>query len=275
MPLMERELAVLPGLAPRLPLPVPVPELVGQPADGYPWPFWGARLVPGVELADAGLPDDGRDAAGRPGRRLPARRCTTRRSPGTSAAPSPTTRCAAARRAPGGRWRATALDRLAGARHLGRRQRPGPRRSTGSSPPRTRCRRPAGEPVLVHGDLHLRHLLVGAGRAGHRRHRLGRLLPRRPGAGPVAGLRRLQRLGARRAAVGVRPAGRRGARAARPAAGPGAVRGAGRLRRPGGLPGAAGRVARRPRPRRRPDAAAQATSTGASSPRSCGANWVR
>jgi hypothetical protein len=28
-------------IAGRLPLPIPVPDLVGEPADGYPWPFWG------------------------------------------------------------------------------------------------------------------------------------------------------------------------------------------------------------------------------------------
>ena len=64
MPLMARELGLLPELAGRLPLAVPVPELVGRPAGDYPWPFWGARLVPGQELADAGLPDDDRAALG-------------------------------------------------------------------------------------------------------------------------------------------------------------------------------------------------------------------
>jgi aminoglycoside phosphotransferase (APT) family kinase protein len=48
---VAREIAVLPALAPRLPLPIPVPELVGHPADRYPWPFFGARLLAGAELA--------------------------------------------------------------------------------------------------------------------------------------------------------------------------------------------------------------------------------
>ncbi|MFB9840496.1 phosphotransferase, partial [Actinoallomurus acaciae] len=63
LPGVRREIAVLPGLAPRLPLPVPVPEFAGQPSPEFPWPFWGARRVPGRELAEAGLPDGARTGA--------------------------------------------------------------------------------------------------------------------------------------------------------------------------------------------------------------------
>ena len=45
----EREMAALPALAPRLPLPVPVPVWLGTPADEFPWPWFGAPLVLGVE----------------------------------------------------------------------------------------------------------------------------------------------------------------------------------------------------------------------------------
>jgi aminoglycoside phosphotransferase (APT) family kinase protein len=45
----RRELAVLPLLR-GLPLPVPVPTHLGEPAGDYPWPFWGAPMVPGREL---------------------------------------------------------------------------------------------------------------------------------------------------------------------------------------------------------------------------------
>jgi aminoglycoside phosphotransferase (APT) family kinase protein len=41
----RRELAVLPLLS-GLPLPVPAPTHLGQPAGDYPWPFWGAPMVP-------------------------------------------------------------------------------------------------------------------------------------------------------------------------------------------------------------------------------------
>jgi aminoglycoside phosphotransferase (APT) family kinase protein len=60
LPGLTREIEVLPRLAPLLPLPVPVPRFVGRPADGFPWPFWGAAHLPGVESCEA---DD--DAAAR------------------------------------------------------------------------------------------------------------------------------------------------------------------------------------------------------------------
>jgi aminoglycoside phosphotransferase (APT) family kinase protein len=46
-----------------LPLPIPDPHFVGQPSSRYPWPFFGARLLPGGELADSGLPDSERAGA--------------------------------------------------------------------------------------------------------------------------------------------------------------------------------------------------------------------
>ena len=56
----ERELALLPKLAPLVPLPIPRPVLVGEPTDFYPWPFFGAELIPGVEAGVAELDDDAR-----------------------------------------------------------------------------------------------------------------------------------------------------------------------------------------------------------------------
>jgi aminoglycoside phosphotransferase (APT) family kinase protein len=57
LPGVERELALLPELAPQLPRPVPRPELVGRPGAAFPWPFFGARLVEGVELLEADVVD--------------------------------------------------------------------------------------------------------------------------------------------------------------------------------------------------------------------------
>lgn len=51
----EREIAVLPNLAPLLPVAVPEPLYVGRPSDVYPWPFFGSRLLPGQETSDAAL----------------------------------------------------------------------------------------------------------------------------------------------------------------------------------------------------------------------------
>jgi aminoglycoside phosphotransferase (APT) family kinase protein len=63
VPGVQREIAVLPQLAARLPLPIPDPQFVGQPSSRYPWPFFGARLLPGGELADSGLADSARAGA--------------------------------------------------------------------------------------------------------------------------------------------------------------------------------------------------------------------
>jgi aminoglycoside phosphotransferase (APT) family kinase protein len=50
---IENEIRFLPELAPLLPVPIPVPEHVGVASDAFPWPFFGARFLPGVELCDA------------------------------------------------------------------------------------------------------------------------------------------------------------------------------------------------------------------------------
>ena len=64
IPGVERELAVLPALAPLLPAPIPMPRFVGQPSDRFPWPFFGAELLSGVEPCDAQLSDDDRAELG-------------------------------------------------------------------------------------------------------------------------------------------------------------------------------------------------------------------
>jgi aminoglycoside phosphotransferase (APT) family kinase protein len=60
IPGFERELALLPRLAPLLPLAVPRPALVGKPTDVYPWPFFGSELIPGVEAGVAELDEEAR-----------------------------------------------------------------------------------------------------------------------------------------------------------------------------------------------------------------------
>jgi len=57
VPGVQREIAVLPELAPLLPIPVPDPVFVGEPAGGFPWPFFGSALLPGRELGEADLED--------------------------------------------------------------------------------------------------------------------------------------------------------------------------------------------------------------------------
>jgi aminoglycoside phosphotransferase (APT) family kinase protein len=61
---LERELAVVPTLAPVLPLPVPAAVYVGTPTDEFPWPFFGSRLLPGRELSELSLDDAQRREVG-------------------------------------------------------------------------------------------------------------------------------------------------------------------------------------------------------------------
>lgn len=154
----EREMALLPKLAPRLPLAVPIPELTGRPAGGYPWPFWGARHLPGRELMTCGLPERRRVAAaaalgeflralhdprlvGRVGAALP--HDPFRR--GDPSVRAPLARKLLDRLAGRGLWKPAAPAAEAMAALLGKGAQAGASRA---------------EPVVCHGDLHPRHLLV-------------------------------------------------------------------------------------------------------------------
>jgi aminoglycoside phosphotransferase (APT) family kinase protein len=154
LPGFQREIDILPLLASRLPLPVPVPEFAGRPSERFPWPFWGARHIPGRELADAVLPDDARlsAAAGLGGflRALHDPRLVSvaggglPRDPQRRAEPTvcaPRARERLARLATGHVWTPDpAVERLlADGERLGE---------------------PTGAVVVCHGDLHIRHLLV-------------------------------------------------------------------------------------------------------------------
>lgn len=154
LPGLRREIETLPRLAPRLPLPIPVPEYVGEPGADFPWPFWGGRLIPGSELAESGLGAADRiPAATRLGEFLAALHDPGlaaelgeglpvdpmgRADPGVRV---PRARAALARLAEQGLYEPDpAIDELlAEAERLG--------------PPRT-------QPVMAHGDLHIRHLIV-------------------------------------------------------------------------------------------------------------------
>jgi aminoglycoside phosphotransferase (APT) family kinase protein len=64
VPGLVRELEWLPRLAPRLPRPIPVPRFVAEPSDAFPWPFFGSDFLPGVEAVQAPLDDATRTAIG-------------------------------------------------------------------------------------------------------------------------------------------------------------------------------------------------------------------
>jgi aminoglycoside phosphotransferase (APT) family kinase protein len=146
IPGVEREIAALAALAPRLPLLVPAPVFVGRPADGFPWPFFGARFLPGSE--PLGLSEDARARLARPlGEFLRALHSAS--VPGLPA--DPFGRADMALRVPGARARFAALA----AEGLWR-----PPHSLDAVLDAAE-QLPAPEPTVVcHGDLHLRHLLV-------------------------------------------------------------------------------------------------------------------
>jgi aminoglycoside phosphotransferase (APT) family kinase protein len=154
IPGVERELDVLPLLASQLPLPVPLPVFVGKSDESYPWPFFGAELLPGEEAGSAELREEERlEVALGLARFLRALHSVELEQPLPR---DPNGREDMAKRSLLARqelvqlerlgvWRAPAEaeELLAAAERL--------------PPPET--------PVVAHGDLHFRHLLVDAGRA--------------------------------------------------------------------------------------------------------------
>jgi len=157
VPGFRRELAVLPRLASLLPLPVPVPVYVGEPVEWYPWPFSGARLLRGRELCDARLDAAARTAVARPLARF-LRRLHSREvadAPGADALPLDVNH------------RADMAARTHVARsHLADIERMGIWRAptvVGRVLEEALELPPPEPPVLVHGDLHFRHVLVDGG----------------------------------------------------------------------------------------------------------------
>jgi aminoglycoside phosphotransferase (APT) family kinase protein len=137
VPGLRREIAVLPGL--ELPLAVPRPELIGEPAEGFPFPWCGARFLPGRE--PLGLSEAQRDRLGRP---LAEFLRALHAQPAGGLPVDANARADMARRVP--------MLRAA----LAELNEPAPEDVLSAAlelPPSA----PRG---LAHGDLHLRHLLV-------------------------------------------------------------------------------------------------------------------
>jgi aminoglycoside phosphotransferase (APT) family kinase protein len=154
---VERELAVLPVLAPRLPLPVPVPRFAGEPGDDFPWPFWGARRIPGRELADVRPPGGHRVAlAAETGAFLRALHDPAlAREAGSGLPLDPMARADPPARA------SRTFGRLDALAALGVWERdPAVEEFLSAA---LGHRAPGGDPVIVHGDLHVRHLLLDPG----------------------------------------------------------------------------------------------------------------
>ena len=154
VPGLELELAVLPLLAARLPLPVPNPVFVGRAEGDYPWPFFGSELLPGQETCDAGLDD-----AARLGIALEVAAFLRKLHSVELPVELPidvNARADMTKRVPRAREQLAELDRLGVWRvpaEVGRVLDEAERLPSST------------ELALVHGDLHFRHVLVEGGRA--------------------------------------------------------------------------------------------------------------
>ena len=154
IPGVRRELALLPTLGPLLSVPIPVPTFVGQQSEQFPWPFFGTRLLPGNEIADAALSDEARVAVGvdlgRFLRELHEPELRARVDPEDALPVDPLGRADMDKRVPMARKNLRELE------------------STGAwrgelSVERVlehASRLASRERVFLHGDLHLRHVLV-------------------------------------------------------------------------------------------------------------------
>jgi aminoglycoside phosphotransferase (APT) family kinase protein len=146
IPGVERELAVLPLLAPLLPVPIPAPRFVGVPSELFRWPFFGAPLLAGLEPADADLDDEAREELGTDlGRFL---RVLHDIDLGVDLPVDPIRRADMPYRVSRTRERFASLDLWTAPPQVGRLLDDAER-----LPPSTRR-------AITHGDLHHRHLLV-------------------------------------------------------------------------------------------------------------------
>lgn len=157
LPGIRREIAVLPAIAPRLPLAVPVPQIVAADLDPEdPWPFTGARLIAGRELAGSGLPDAAREpVAAAVGAFLRVLHAPATREAVPADADLPLDPLHRG-------WPRARLSSVQDTlRRLGEAEVwAGDQAVDELLAEAAQLPAPAGAPVLVHGDLHVRHVLV-------------------------------------------------------------------------------------------------------------------
>jgi aminoglycoside phosphotransferase (APT) family kinase protein len=165
---MAAELAVLPHLAARLPLPIPDPVFAGRPAEGYPWPFAGYRRLAGRTACAALLDDHGRARLAEPLARFLAALHATPAAQARAWGAGPDTfgRLDLQKRVPMAREYLDRVKQLglvqdiqplvAVVDDIARRSQAAPAAGDPASPRKSQAR----PVVLVHGDLYVRHLLV-------------------------------------------------------------------------------------------------------------------
>ncbi|HXH97836.1 MAG TPA: phosphotransferase [Gaiellaceae bacterium] len=156
VPGTEREISALGRIAPLLPVSVPAPTYVGQPSAAFPWPFYGARYLPGVESSDAHLSDDDRTRLARP----LARALRSLHGPETMAAAGDMLPTDPIRRADMSFRVPKTREALAAVRELGLWEPPAVVEeilAAASALPQ------AESSAVCHGDLHFRQLLLDGG----------------------------------------------------------------------------------------------------------------
>lgn len=149
---ITREMRWLPQIAPHLPSAIPDAAYPGAPSSLFPWPWLGSRLIDGREIAERGVDDVARDGLAKDlGTFLGSLHRLS--VPDLDALPfDPMGRADMTIRVPRAR---AALDELDPSGTLkGRAE--GVLVMAENLPP-------AGDSVLAHGDLHVRHALVDAG----------------------------------------------------------------------------------------------------------------
>jgi aminoglycoside phosphotransferase (APT) family kinase protein len=151
VPGIEREIAILPELASQLPAPIPNAAYAGAPSLRFPWPWFGSRLINGVEIAVADLDADQRGQLAAELGQFLGRLHDLRPSIATSLAIDPMGRADMRARIPRTR---TALRQVASLWDG----------NGGADDVLTAASnlRPDADPVIVHGDLNLRHALVSS-----------------------------------------------------------------------------------------------------------------
>jgi aminoglycoside phosphotransferase (APT) family kinase protein len=151
--LIRTEAAVLPVIASRLPLSVPMPIFVGEPEERFPWPFAGYRRLAGQTACRADLDDEQRLRAAIPLahflRALHA--VPPDEAARAGAGPDTLARMDVEKR------RGMIVERLDGLQAQGLIDDARPWREIAEAMP---AGLPPGGPVLVHGDLYARHVLV-------------------------------------------------------------------------------------------------------------------
>jgi aminoglycoside phosphotransferase (APT) family kinase protein len=150
VPGIENEMAVLPRLAPLLPLLIPHPTFLGRPTPAFEWPFYGAPFLPGRELVGAALDDEALIGLARPLAEFLRRLHSIELDADLPV--DPIGRADMAIRVP------RTIELLEEVETLGLWHRPPHVRELLASA------RELPAPVttaIAHGDLHLRHLLVG------------------------------------------------------------------------------------------------------------------